>query len=51
MYKEILTAKQKYNLDFDDAYQYVMAKTYNLRLVTMDMDFKKVSGSDIIYIS
>ena len=30
------------NLDFDDAYQYLVAKHYELTLVTMDRDFKKI---------
>lgn len=33
------TIKQ-FNLDFDDAYQYLVAKKNNLKLVTFDLDFK-----------
>ena len=30
---------QKFNLDFDDAYQYVVAEEYNLQLISFDKDF------------
>ena len=30
---------QKFNLDFDDAYQYAVAEKYNLQLVSFDQDF------------
>ena len=30
---------QKFNLDFDDAYQYVVADKYNLQLISFDQDF------------
>ena len=30
---------QKFNLDFDDAYQYVVAEEYDLQLISFDKDF------------
>lgn len=30
---------EQFNLDFDDAYQYVAAEKYNLALVSFDSDF------------
>ncbi len=30
---------QKFNLDFDDAYQYTVAERYNLQLISFDRDF------------
>ena len=37
-----LTAiSKKFNLDFDDAYQYVAAEEYNLTLVSFDSDFDR----------
>ncbi len=30
---------QKFNLDFDDVYQYTVAEKYNLQLVSFDKDF------------
>lgn len=32
-------ASLTFNLDFDDAYQYVAAKTYDLSFITFDTDF------------
>lgn len=32
---------QKFNLDFDDAYQYVLAEKYDLILVSFDKDFDR----------
>ncbi len=37
----IIDNTNKYNLDFDDAYQYTAAKLYNLHLVSYDKDFDK----------
>ncbi len=36
---EIVKVIEDYNLDFDDAYQYVTAKKNNLTLVSFDADF------------
>ena len=32
---------QKYNLDFDDAYQYSATKKYDLQLISFDKDFDR----------
>ena len=32
---------EKFNLDFDDAYQYTIAKNYDLKLISFDKDFDK----------
>lgn len=32
-----------YGLDFDDTYQFAIAKEYNLTIATMDTDFRKVA--------
>jgi len=37
--KEIIPIRQKYNLDFDDAYQYVASVKYNYTLISFDKDF------------
>jgi predicted nucleic acid-binding protein len=37
----IVAAAQRFNLDFDDAYQYVAAEKYNLTLVSLDGDFDR----------
>jgi len=36
--------KQRFNLDFDDAYQFQAARDFKLAIVTMDKDFNRVRG-------
>jgi len=38
------------NLNFDDVYQYIIGKYYNLTIVTMDKDFEKIKDIEIIFI-
>jgi len=38
---EVLKIIEMYNIDFDDAYQYYLAKNYSLVLVSFDKDFDK----------
>jgi len=49
-YKEIVDARQNFELDFDDAYQYCLAKHYNLKLVTLDSDFSDVQDIDVVFL-
>ena len=37
----IIDNSNRFNLDFDDAYQYTIAKNYDLKLVSLDKDFDK----------
>lgn|SRR5712691_1747854 len=37
----LIKATQRFNLDFDDAYQYVTAEKYGLTLVSFDGDFDR----------
>jgi len=46
-YAQINTQAQSLNLDFDDAYQYCIAKCYDLKLVTLDKDFKGLNLNDV----
>ncbi|MCK5719482.1 MAG: PIN domain-containing protein [Thiomargarita sp.] len=46
-YEQMNTIAQSLNLDFDDAYQYSIAKYYNLKLVTLDKDFKNLNLDDV----
>lgn len=39
--KSLVDAMDKYNLDFDDAYQYVAAERNNLVIVSFDSDFDR----------
>ena len=50
LYGEVVNAKKKLNLDFDDAYQYSIAKYYGLKVVTMDMDFERIDDVDILFL-
>jgi len=34
-------ATKKFNLDFDDAYQYAVAEKYDLTIVSFDVDFDR----------
>ncbi|HOV21970.1 MAG TPA: hypothetical protein P5150_03165 [Candidatus Ratteibacteria bacterium] len=40
----------KFNLDFDDTYQYVSAEKYGLTLVSFDSDFDSTKPEEIINI-
>lgn len=37
----VIENTKKFSLDFDDAYQYTVAKSYNLQLVSFDKDFDR----------
>lgn len=37
--ESVIEASEKFNLDFDDAYQYAVAAKYNYTLVSFDSDF------------
>jgi len=37
----LVLIKQKFNLDFDDVYQYVVAEKFDLTIVSFDSDFDK----------
>lgn len=49
-YESLVEAAQKFALDFDDAYQYAVAKNFSLKIATMDKDFKRVDDIDIIFL-
>jgi len=37
--QEVISTSEHFNLDFDDAYQYVVAEKYDLEIVSFDTDF------------
>jgi len=39
----LLSAMESFNLDFDDAYQYMAAERHDLTLVSLDSDFTRTS--------
>ena len=41
-YGDLVKRKKKSLLDFDDSYQFEVAKSHNLEIATMDRDFEKV---------
>jgi predicted nucleic acid-binding protein len=49
-YREIVNVRKSLNLDFDDAYQYSIAKYYKLKLVTLDKDFEKIKDVEIVFL-
>ena len=49
-YEYLIDNSSKFGLDFDDMYQYSVAKHFNLEIVTMGADFKKVSDLKVIFI-
>ena len=50
LFSNLINTKRKLNLDFDDAYQYAVAKYYNLKIVTMDRDFEKIKDLEIVFL-
>ena len=49
-YQFLINNMFKVGLEFDDMYQYSTAKHFNLKIVTMDTDFKKVSDIKILFL-
>jgi len=50
-YKNLPRLKKEFRLDFDDAYQYGVAKAHALQLVTMDLHFRNIKDdNNIIFI-
>lgn len=43
-YPAVLQAHENFGLDFDDAYQFALAKAHGLTLVTQDKDFQRVKN-------
>jgi len=50
LYGEVVNDSKSLNLDFDDAYQYNIAKHYGLKVVTMDRDFERVKEVEILFL-
>lgn len=47
-YSEVIENRKALTLDFDDSYQYTVAKYFDLKIVTMDNDFKKVMNNIVV---
>jgi predicted nucleic acid-binding protein len=39
--RNVIEVSTRFNLDFDDAYQYVIAEKYNLTIISFDSDFDR----------
>jgi len=50
LYRDVVTVRKNLNLDFDDTYQYSVAKYYGLKVVTMDKDFEKIKDLEILFL-
>ncbi len=50
MLLNVAQAKKDFNFDFDDAYQYTVAKHHGLKIITMDKDFQAVASSDVMFL-
>ncbi|MDL1962253.1 MAG: PIN domain-containing protein [Deltaproteobacteria bacterium] len=50
LYREVVSVKKSLNLDFDDAYQYSIAKYHGLKVVTMDKDFERIRDVEILFL-
>ena len=49
-YQELTKSADKLKLDFDDLYQYCIAKHFELHIVTMDSDFNNVKDIKIEFL-
>ncbi len=49
-YESIIRFKTDYTLDFDDAYHCSLSKHFQLTIITMDKDFKKVKNLPIEFL-
>lgn len=47
-YSEISKVKELYFTDFDDSYQYLIAKYHGLDIVSMDSDFNKFNDINVL---
>ena len=48
--EHLLDIIEEKGLDFDDSYQYYLARDHGLGLVTMDRDFEKVDDIEVTFI-
>lgn len=49
-YQKLCEISKYHGTDFDDSYQYLIAKTNDLKIATMDNDFKRFKDIDVIFI-
>ncbi|MFZ5519106.1 MAG: type II toxin-antitoxin system VapC family toxin [Candidatus Zhuqueibacterota bacterium] len=49
-YDKLIDIKIRCGLDFDDSYQYYICKHYDLKLITMDQDFRHINDIEIEFL-
>lgn len=49
-YSDLNDANENMRLDFDDAYQYCVAKYFGLNIITLDKDFETVKNIKVIFL-
>ncbi|MEA3359416.1 MAG: PIN domain-containing protein [Thermodesulfobacteriota bacterium] len=49
-YQSLIDVSSNITLDFDDLYQYIIAKYFDLQIVTMDSDFKIIKDIKIHFL-
>ena len=50
LYREVVNVRKSLNLDFDDTYQYNVAKHYGSKVVTMDKDFERIRNVEVLFL-
>jgi predicted nucleic acid-binding protein len=50
LYGEVINVSKSLNLDFDDAYQYNIAKYHGQKVVKMDKDFERIVDVEILFL-
>ena len=50
LYGNIGEESKKLTLDFDDIYQYLIAKYHGLKIVTLDKDFENVKDVEVLFL-
>ena len=50
LHVSLVGSNENFNLSFEDAYQYAVARHYGLKIVTMDKDFEKVSSGEVLFL-
>jgi predicted nucleic acid-binding protein len=50
LYRDIPSIKDGLGLDFDDSYQFLIAKHHGLVIVTLDRDFVKAKGAKVKFL-
>ncbi|PNR89233.1 DNA-binding protein [Petrotoga sp. 9T1HF07.CasAA.8.2] len=50
LYREVVNVRKILKLDFDDTYQYSIAKYHGLKIVTMDKDFERIKDVETLFL-